>query len=318
MGNNNEETRDAVDHSASRAAARPMKILVLGAATAGGFPQWNCNCAMCAGQRSGRVHASARTQSSIAISSDGHDWVLVNASPDIAEQIRTRPVLQPRHGLVDTPIGAVVLTDAQIEHVGGLLSLREGNPIELYATPSVFEDLTNPLPLLPALQHYCGVHWHIVPIAGETYATAFSVGGFDSLAFEAMAVAGAAPPYASYRGDGIAGDNIALRVQDLKNGSRLFYAPNLPFLGKEEIEAMSDADCVLIDGTRWGGSEMLASGLMSRQDSVLNALGDIGAGRKLLIRIPSSDPVLDERSAQRATLDRLGIEVAYDGMEIQL
>jgi len=295
-----------------------MKILVLGAASSGGFPQWNCNCAMCAGQRSGRVHASARTQSSIAVSSDGHDWVLVNASPDIAEQIRARSVLQPRHGLRDTPIGAVVLTDAQIEHVGGLLSLREGDPIELYATPNVFEDLTNPLPLLPALQHYCGVHWHIVPIAGETYTTEFAVNGFDGLRFEAMAVAGAAPPYASYRGDGLAGDNIALRVQDRRNGRRLFYAPNLPFLGKEEIEAMSDADCVLIDGTHWGGSEVLAAGLTTNQGSLLEAFGQINAGRKLLIHIPSSDPILDERSAQRATLDRLGIEVAYDGMEIQL
>lgn len=306
-----------MDHSEPIAGGtRPgMKILVLGAAAGGGFPQWNCNCAQCAGQRSGRVHASARTQSSIAVSDDGHDWVLCNVSPDIAEQVRARHALQPRHGLLDTPISAIVLTDAQLEHVGGLLSLREGPPIDLYATPSVFEDLTNPLPLLPVLQHYCGVHWHIVPVAGETYSAAFNIPGFDALDFEAFAVPGAPPPYASYRGDGLAGDCIALRIVDTRNGRRLFYAPNLPFVGKEELEAMSDADCVLVDGTHWGRDESLA---LTRQSGVLDALAEINAERKVLVHIPNGDAILDERSAQRATLDRLGIEVAYDGMEISL
>jgi len=133
-----------------------MKILVLGSGAGGGFPQWNCNCRLCAGQRQGALSAHARTQSSIAVSADGESWVLLNASPDIGQQIRSHAQLHPRGGLRDTPIKAVVLMDAQIDHVTGLLGLREGPCIDVYATPCVFEDLTTGLPLLNVLQHYCG------------------------------------------------------------------------------------------------------------------------------------------------------------------
>lgn len=128
-----------------------MKVLVLGSGAGGGFPQWNCNCRLCAGQRHGELAAHARTQSSIAVSADGEAWVLLNASPDIGTQIRNHPQLHPRRptngALRDTPIKAVALMDAQIDHVTGLLGLREGPPIDLYATPCVFEDLTTGLPL---------------------------------------------------------------------------------------------------------------------------------------------------------------------------
>jgi pyrroloquinoline quinone biosynthesis protein B len=310
-----------------------MKVLVLGSGAGGGFPQWNCNCALCAGQRSGRLAARARTQSSVALSADGRRWVLLNASPDIAQQIRERPALQPRRGRRHTPIAAVVLTDAQIDHVNGLLNLREGPPIELYATPGVFEQLTAGLPILPVLQHYCGVHWHLVPVAGESRAARFAIDGFPSLQFEAVAIAGKAPPYALRSGTA-AGEHIGLRVHDLDSGGRLFFAPGLAQVGADELEAMLDADCLLVDGSFWRDDEMIAAGFGRRRASdmghlpqcggpagtpgMIDVLSALPASRKLLTHINNTNPILDERSPERAQLTAAGVEVAYDGMELSV
>ena len=311
-----------------------MKILVLGSGAGGGFPQWNCNCRLCGGLRNGHVRGSARTQSSIAISTDGQTWVLLNASPDLGQQLRSQPLLHPRHGLRHTPISAVVLMDAQIDHVTGLLSLREGPPIKLYATPSVFEDLTTGLPILPVLEHYCGVHWHLLPVAGDERRAAFHIDGFDDLAFEAVAIPGKAPPYSPKRHDPTVGDNIALRVRDLRTGQRLFYAPGLAGVGPEEFEWLQDADCVLVDGTFWTENEMITAHLSAKPASemghlpqshgpnggpgMIEVLSSAPARRKVLIHINNSNPILDDNSRERRELEAHGIEVAYDGMEIQL
>jgi len=311
----------------------PMKILVLGSGAGGGFPQWNCNCRLCAGQRQGGVSAHARTQSSIAVSADGNAWVLLNASPDIGTQIRNHPQLHPREGLRDTPIKAVVLMDAQIDHVTGLLGLREGPRIDVFATPCVFEDLTTGFPLLNVLEHYCGTRWHMLPVAGSRTSAEFTVEGFPSLRFTALAIPGKAPPYSPHRRDQTVGDNIALLIEDLNDGQRLFYSPGLARVGEQELRWMSDADCVLVDGTFWVEDEMLDAGLSRKTATEMGHLPQIGdaaragmvdvmrsipARRKVLIHINNSNPILDESSDQRRVLDGHGIEVAYDGMEITL
>ncbi len=310
-----------------------MKILVLGSGAGGGFPQWNCNCANCAGQRSGQLRARERTQSSIAVSADGVSWVLLNASPDIGTQIRHQPQLHPRHGLRDTPIQAVVLMDAQIDHVTGLLGLREGPCIDLYATPCVFEDLTSGLPLLNVLQHYCGTRWHMVPVDGPRTSAEFTVEAAPGLRFTALAIPGKAPPYSPHRREQMTGDNIALRIEDVASGRSLFYSPGLAHVGEQELGWMNGADCVLVDGTFWLEDEMPRAGLGTKAASdmghlpqqghagrpgMLDALRDARAVRKVLIHINNSNPILDEDSAQRRTLDSLGIEVAHDGLEISL
>jgi pyrroloquinoline quinone biosynthesis protein B len=310
-----------------------MKILVLGSGAGGGFPQWNCNCANCAGQRSGRIRAAERTQSSIAVSADGQAWVLLNASPDIGGQIRRHPQLHPRHGLRDTPIKAVVLMDAQIDHVTGLLGLREGPCIDLYATRCVFEDLTSGLPLLNVLQHYCGTRWHMLAVDGTRTRFEFEIEAAPGLRFTALAIPGKAPPYSPHRREQVVGDNIALRVESLANGSSLFYSPGLAHVGDEESAWMGAADCVLVDGTFWQDDEMQRAGLgantaadlghLAQQGTngrpgMLEALRDTAAARKVLIHINNSNPILDEDSAPRRALDALGIEVAHDGMEISL
>ncbi len=310
-----------------------MKILVLGSGAGGGFPQWNCNCRLCAGQRQGALCAHARTQSSIAVSADGYSWVLLNASPDIGQQIRSHPQLHPRTGLRDTPIKAVVLMDAQIDHVTGLLGLREGPCIDLFATPCVFEDLTTGLPLLNVLEHYCGTRWHMLPIAGTQTSAAFVVEGFPTLRFTALAIPGKAPPYSPHRREQMVGDNIALMIEDRQDGRRLFYSPGLAEVNEQEMRWMSEADCLLVDGTFWVENEMQHAGLSAKsatemghlpqlghegRPGMLDAMQATGAQRKVLIHINNSNPILDETSDQRRVLAAHGIEVAYDGMEITL
>jgi pyrroloquinoline quinone biosynthesis protein B len=310
-----------------------MKILVLGSGAGGGFPQWNCNCRQCAGLRLGELSAHARTQSSIAVSADGESWVLLNASPDIGQQLRSHPQLHPRHGLRDTPIKAVVLMDAQIDHVTGLLGMREGPCIDIYATPCVFEDLTTVFPVLSVLEHYCGTRWHMLRVAGSERSAEFTVDGFASLRFTAVAIPGKAPPYSPHRREQTVGDNIALLIEDLADGRRLFYSPGLAEVGPRELQWMHDADCLLLDGTFWVEDEMQHAGLSRKTAGEMGHLPQMGddaragmvdvmlataARRKVLIHINNSNPILDEASAQRRVLDSQGIEVAYDGMEITL
>jgi pyrroloquinoline quinone biosynthesis protein B len=310
-----------------------MKILVLGSGAGGGFPQWNCNCRQCAGLRLGELSAHARTQSSIAVSADGESWVLLNASPDIGQQLRSHPQLHPRHGLRDTPIKAVVLMDAQIDHVTGLLGMREGPCIDIYATPCVFEDLTTVFPVLSVLEHYCGTRWHMLRVTGSERSAEFTVDGFASLRFTAVAIPGKAPPYSPHRREQTVGDNIALLIEDLADGRRLFYSPGLAEVGPRELQWMHDADCLLLDGTFWVEDEMQHAGLSRKTAGEMGHLPQMGddaragmvdvmlataARRKVLIHINNSNPILDEASAQRRVLDSHGIEVAYDGMEITL
>ena len=137
-----------------------LKILVLGSAAGGGYPQWNCNCETCKGHREQSINSTARTQSSIAVSSDGTNWLLINASPDIGQQLRQCQQLQPARSLRDTGISAVMLMDSQIDHTTGLLSLREHHKrLPIYCTRMVQQDLTTGFPVFNMLEHYCGVDW---------------------------------------------------------------------------------------------------------------------------------------------------------------
>ena len=192
-----------------------MKVRVLGSAAGGGFPQWNCNCANCAGVRSGSITASPRTQSSIAVSGDGRSWVLVNASPDLLAQIRAFPALQPARALRDTAISDVLLVDAQIDHTLGLLMLREGKPLRVWCTERVHAELTRSHPVFELLDHYCGVEWQRLPIGdGES----FVIPSLERVRCRALAVPGNAPPFSPARDRPEPGDNIALVFSDARSG----------------------------------------------------------------------------------------------------
>jgi pyrroloquinoline quinone biosynthesis protein B len=315
-----------------------MRVLVLGSGGGGGCPQWNCSCSVCAAARSGTRLIRPRTQSSIAVSADSRSWVLINASPDLGQQLRVQPVLHPRPAqrpeeVRNTPIKGVILLDAQVDRCAGLLSLREGPPIELYATPCVFEDLTTGFPILSVLEHYCGVRWHLLPVAGEQRVAEFKVEGFESLRFRAVAIPGQAPPYSTHRHDPKAGDHLAIEVTDLRSAKRLFYAPGLAEVGPDELEWMRDVDCLMVDGGFWADDELLRAGIGSQLASelghlpqcstpqrpgMMDALDRTRARRKLLIRVNNTNPILDDYGPERAELAHRGIEVAHDGMEIVL
>lgn len=309
-----------------------MKILVLGSGAGGGFPKWNCECRLCAGMRRGEVRGAERTQNSVALSEDGENWVLLNASPDIGQQIRANPVLHPHGGARHSPIKSVVLMDSHLPNVAGLLSLRESLALDVFATPLVFEDLTTGLPLLSVLESYCAIRWHMLPIAGDALEADFRIAGFPSLRFRGLAVSGRTPPHVPQRGES-AGERIALLVEDIRTGQRLFYAPALAQVGERELDWMRNAGCVLVDGTFWDENELRHAGLGAQSASdlghlpqrsfegrpgMIDVLNATSARRKILTHVNNSNPILDERSAQRLALDDQGIEVAFDGMVIEL
>ncbi|HAT33339.1 MAG TPA: pyrroloquinoline quinone biosynthesis protein PqqB [Janthinobacterium sp.] len=306
-----------------------MKIIVLGSAAGGGFPQWNCNCRNCAGVRSGAIVARARTQSSIAVSDNGRDWILINASPDLLTQIRRAPALQPARGRRDSGICAVMLMDAQIDHVTGLLMLREGLPIPLYCTAAVWEELSTSLPLVAVLSHYCGLQWHPLGV-GPAARRPLAVPGVDNIRFTALPLQSKAPPYSPHREAPQAGDNIGLLIENMETGKTVFYAPGLGAIEPHIEAAMRAADCVLVDGTFWSADEMIRQGFSSKfaadmghlpqdgEGGMIAALNAVGPRRKVLIHINNTNPILDEQSPQRAILAEHGIEVAFDGMEIDL
>ncbi len=306
-----------------------MKVIVLGSAAGGGFPQWNCNCPNCDGIRKGTIQAQARTQSSIAVSDNGTDWVLINASPDILAQIRAAPALQPGRTIRDTGIAAVMLMDAQIDHVTGLLMLREGNSIPLYCTESVWEDLSTGLPLSKVLSHYCGINRQAL-LTGSGQMQPIQVPGVANISFTALALKSKAPPYSPHRNAPQPGDNVGLLIENTVNGKKLFYAPGLGEIEPHIMDAMREADCVMVDGTLWTGDEMIRLGLSKKTSAdmghlpqsgpggMIEILDALGSQRKILIHINNSNPILNENSDEAAILKRHEIEVAFDGMEISL
>lgn len=304
-----------------------MLVHVLGSAAGGGFPQWNCNCRNCGGVRAGTLNARRRTQSSIAVSDDGKDWVLINASPDVLAQIQAFPALQPGRSLRDTAIAGIVLMDAQIDHTTGLFMLREGRRLDVWCTEPVRRDLSGPNPIFDVLAHYCGITWHPVRLDDTE---GFAVPACEGLAFRAVPLDSNAPPFSPRRDAPIAGDNIGLAIVDRASGKTVFYAPGLGAIEPHLEPLLAGADCILVDGTFWSDDEMIALGISNKRARDLGHLPQSGPGgmleqlarwtkpRKVLIHINNTNPILDEDSSERAAVARAGIEVAYDGMEIAL
>ncbi|HEY7803688.1 MAG TPA: pyrroloquinoline quinone biosynthesis protein PqqB [Orrella sp.] len=320
------------------------RLLVVGSAAGGGFPQWNCNCQNCQAVRQNDPRYQVRTQSSVAWSRDGQQWLLLNASPDILVQIQRCQPLQPKSGSRDTGIAAVMLMDAQIDHVTGLLMLREhGQALPLYATREVFSDLSDGFALTKLLSHYCGIEQHIVEPTETTNTADTSDTALEnpcspcSITWpwlpdahaQAVALQSKPPPYSAWRHQPRVGDNVGVMLVNERTGKRLFYAPGLGHLDATIWQCLQQADVVLVDGTFWTDDEMIVQGLgkktaqqmghlpQSGSAGMLEALNELPeTTRKILIHINNSNPILNDQGPEREALTQSGIEVAYDGMEI--
>ena len=296
-----------------------MKALILGAAAGGGFPQWNCRCAVCAVYWSGDPRAKRRTQSSVAISRDGHSWTLLNASPDIGTQIDSHRQLWPRE-LRDSPITSVVLTNADVDHIAGLLSLRERQAFDLFALPAVHEALV----LNPIFQVISSSR-PVKVVADEPFTTA------DGITIELFAVPGKAPLYLEGDDPRIgseAGETAGVIVRD---GERvLAYVPGCAHFSSALSARLAGADAILFDGTVFTDDEMIRAGVgektgrrmghlpIAGPDGSLGVLAGLPAARKIYVHINNTNPILIEGSPEWEEVNRAGVEIAYDGMEIEL
>jgi pyrroloquinoline quinone biosynthesis protein B len=310
-----------------------LHILVLGSAAGGGFPQWNCNDAVTQRARAGDPQVLPRTQSSLAASADGQRWVLLNASPDLRQQINERDALQP--GASDpkraSPIRAVVLTNGDVDHVAGLLTLRESQPFAVYAhrrvlqllaensifnvlNPEFVERREMPLDLPFALAGRSGADLGLEVVA-------FAVPGKVPLWRE-----GATAPDLGTR----TGDTLGLEIRATQGAQRFFYIPGCAALPDDLRARLRDAPLVFFDGTLWRDDEMIAAGTgrktgqrmghmsCSGADGAMAAFEDLGVARKVFIHINNSNPLLVGDSGERAQATERGWETAYDGMEIRL
>ena len=292
-----------------------MKVHVLGSAAGGGVPQWNCNCPNCRAVRTPKISSLRRTQSSIAVSADDKNWILFNASPDLCSQVAAFPALTPGgKKLRGTAIAAVVLTDGELDHVTGLLSLRENKKLRLVCTKTVEELLNKNFPLLPVLKNYCDVRVSNFPVQ------------IASLQISALDFGSKSPPYAPLVKS--RGFVVGLRIDSAKKS--LAYLPGLPAITAEVEKFIAGCDCLLVDGTFWSEREMVSLGLTKRSagdmghvpvsgpHGTLEWLQSLKIPRKIYIHINNTNPILKKNSNEQKMVARAGVEISCDGMDIRL
>lgn len=305
-----------------------MRVRILGAAAGGGFPQWNCNCANCRIARHDPVRAKPRTQSCVAVSGDGEHWFFVNASPDIRTQIESFPPLLPRgEQMRGSRIAGVLLTNADLDHTLGLLLLREGRPLDVYATDSVRHSLSVGLRLDDVMRAYCGIHWKLPPVNCEPLLD--RLGDSTGLACAGFAVPGKRPRYSTEK-ESSAGDAIGYRFIDTRTGGRLVVIPDAAVIDGVIRKQMSDADLILFDGTFYDEIEMQTAGAgearasemghvpVDGADGSLKTLATLTQVQRVYIHVNNTNPMLLDDSPQRAVVEAAGVRVGYDGMEFEI
>ena len=308
-----------------------MQIRVLGSAAGGGYPQWNCNHPNSRRARAGDALAPQRTQSSLAVSADGQQWVLFNASPDLRQQINNTPALHPRTALRESPIKAVLLTNADVDHVAGLLNLRESQALHLYATQRV-------LSVLAANSIFNVLNPRFVTRQAIALDQACVLTNPNGHALNITVVPFAVPgKVALWLEDGSRGENfgtvdedtIALEVHSAQ-GTRFFYIPACAQMTPALAARLRGAALVFFDGTLYTDDEMIRDGVgvktgarmghmsVTGPQGTLAAFAELAVQRRVFIHINTTNPILIADTPERGVIEAAGWEVAYDGMQIEI
>jgi pyrroloquinoline quinone biosynthesis protein B len=308
-----------------------LRVVVLGAAAGGGVPQWNCGCPVCRTARNGHSELQS-TQASIAVSADGAHWFLINASPDLRQQLIATPQLHPAAGkLRHSPIAGVILTNGEVDAVAGLLSMREGSPFTVYAHPKV-------LAILKSNSIFNVLNEKNVrrqPIeVDQTFEPALPDGSPSGIEILPFAVPGKSAWYLEGKvhpaGSEGAGDTLGLRIADKATGKLLYFLAACAGVTDELKSRLLGAAAVFFDGTVWRDDELIAAGLgnktgqgmghiaMSGERGAIESLAKLDIGRKMFLHINNSNPVLLPDSAERKTAERAGWQIPADGTEITL
>jgi pyrroloquinoline quinone biosynthesis protein B len=310
-----------------------MRVKVLGSAAGGGFPQWNCACSNCSGLRAGVLKGRARTQAQLAISASPSAWVLLNASPDLRQQIAQDPEFAPNGTLRSTPIAAIILTSADVDCVLGLLHLREFQPLRIYSTFSVRRALTEENTLFRTLERSNPpIQWEALPLNQSVEICLPGLGSANSkLLCKAVSLGADFPDYVSERlRQRLRKEEAVVGLEIVHNEKRLFYAPGLPGSSENWKRCVSESDLALLDGTFWTDDELIkihgagktAKSMghlpLSGPGGLLELSPAAGRARRVLVHLNNTNPVLDEESAASHAVRDAGWEVAYDGMEFNL
>jgi len=306
-----------------------MKVRILGSAAGGAFPQWNCACANCRAARAGSFRGKARTQTQVAITQDGKAWFLLGASPDLRAQIEATPELHPREGLRQSPIAGVVLANADIDHVLGLLLLRELQPLRIHATDSVRRILREDNSMFGMLQRIPNqIAWTDFE-AGKQFYLCNAKGEDSGLRCEALSLSTHYPAYvtAARQLQLTPGEASLGFFLESPTGSRLAYMPAVPELDDAMLHRLDACDVLLFDGTFWSDDELIrvqGGGQTARQmghipvEIILTKLAGVRRPRKIFLHINNTNPMLDEASPQYRQVRGTGWEVAEDGWQFDL
>jgi len=297
-----------------------LRALVLGSGGGGGVPQWNCNCRVCGLAWAGDPRVKLRTQSSLAVSADGESWLLLNASIDLRQQILATPTLQPKRQGRHSPIAAVLLTNADVDHAAGLLALRERQPITILGTRSTLDTI--------GANRIFDVAAHdIVPRRSVELGERFEP--LPGLSVELFPVPGKVPLWleqGDVKTDELGEQTVGLAVE--AGGRRLVYAPGCARATDDLHERIANAHALFFDGTLFADDEMILNGLgektgrrmghmpISGPGGTLEALARHKSVRRILTHINNSNPILIEGSPEEAKVKAAGWEIAYDGMEV--
>jgi pyrroloquinoline quinone biosynthesis protein B len=308
-----------------------LRIVVLGAAAGGGVPQWNCGCLVCRSARTD-LPKLQRTQTSIAVSVDGKHWFLINASPDLRQQLNATRHLHPNSGsLRHSPIAGVILTNGEVDAVAGLLSMREGSPFTIYAHERV-------LSILKANSIFNVLSEKNVRrqpiVTDEAFEPTLQDGSVSGMKIFPFAVAGKAAWYlegkAHPAGDAGDGDTLGLRVEDKASGKYFYFIAACAEVTADLKTRIAGAPLIFFDGTVWRDDELIAAGLgsktgqamghisMSGDKGAIAALADLDIERKIFLHINNSNPILLQDSVERKTAEYARWQIASDGMEIML